>query len=162
MFDIGFFELCLVGIVALLVVGPERLPRLARSLGMWVGRARRFMSEVKADINAEISKQDLDSLREIRNDLTQAKRDIEDTGAQFRQKLNDDDLTGEIQRTGADSASAAATTSTQQQSAARPRAAARSGTKRKTSVRRSKPATRGAGRKKTTTKKRATKSAGKK
>lgn len=46
----------LVGIVALLVIGPDRLPGLARTAGMWVGRARRFIGSVQADINAEISK----------------------------------------------------------------------------------------------------------
>lgn len=56
MFDIGFGELVLVAVVALLVIGPERLPGVARTAGMWVGRARRFISSVQADINAEISK----------------------------------------------------------------------------------------------------------
>jgi sec-independent protein translocase protein TatB len=56
MFDIGFGELVLVAVVALLVIGPERLPGVARTAGMWIGRARRFISSVQADINAEISK----------------------------------------------------------------------------------------------------------
>ena len=59
MFDIGFMELCLIGVVALLVVGPERLPRLARTLGLWMGKARRFMSDVKSDIKAEMEQHDL-------------------------------------------------------------------------------------------------------
>ncbi len=59
MFDIGFWELALVGVVALLVVGPERLPGLARTTGMWVGRARRFVSGVKADIDREIAADEL-------------------------------------------------------------------------------------------------------
>ncbi len=58
MFDIGFWELGLIGVVALLVIGPERLPGVARSAGKWIGTAKRFMSSVKNDINAEVSKTD--------------------------------------------------------------------------------------------------------
>lgn len=59
MFDIGFWELAVIGVVALLVVGPERLPGLARTAGMWVGRTRRFVSGVKADIDREIAADEL-------------------------------------------------------------------------------------------------------
>ena len=53
MFDVGFFELMLIAVVALLVVGPERLPRLAKTAGLWVGKAKRFVSNVKTDIEQE-------------------------------------------------------------------------------------------------------------
>ena len=59
MFDIGFWELALVGLVALLVVGPERLPRLARTVGLWIGKGRRFVSTVKADIERELKAEEL-------------------------------------------------------------------------------------------------------
>ena len=59
MFDIGFWELTVVGVVALLVIGPERLPRVARTAGMWVGRGRRFVSSVKADIDRELAAEEL-------------------------------------------------------------------------------------------------------
>ena len=59
MFDIGFWELAVIAVVALLVVGPERLPGLARTAGMWLGRARRFVSGVKADIDREIAADEL-------------------------------------------------------------------------------------------------------
>ena len=49
MFDIGFLELIVIGVVALLVVGPERLPRVARTAGLWLGRGRRMLSSVKAE-----------------------------------------------------------------------------------------------------------------
>ncbi len=58
MFDIGFWELGLIGVVALLVIGPERLPGVARSAGKWIGTAKRFMGSVKNDINAEVGKAD--------------------------------------------------------------------------------------------------------
>ena len=54
MFDIGFWELGLIALVALLVVGPERLPKLARTAGLWLGRGRRLLSSVKADIDREL------------------------------------------------------------------------------------------------------------
>ena len=59
MFDIGFWELALVGIVALLVVGPERLPKVARTVGLYVGKARRFMSSVKGEIDRELKADEL-------------------------------------------------------------------------------------------------------
>ena len=59
MFDIGFWELALIAVVALLVVGPERLPRLARTAGLWLGRARRFVGSVKADIEQELRAEEL-------------------------------------------------------------------------------------------------------
>ena len=59
MFDIGFWELAIIGVVALLVIGPERLPRVARTAGLWLGRARRFVSTVKADIDREIAADEL-------------------------------------------------------------------------------------------------------
>jgi len=59
MFDIGFWELLVIGVVALLVIGPERLPKVARTTGLWVGRARRFVATVKADIDREIAADEL-------------------------------------------------------------------------------------------------------
>lgn len=59
MFDIGFWELTLIAVVALLVIGPERLPEVARKAGMWVGRMRRFVTNVKADIDRELRQEEL-------------------------------------------------------------------------------------------------------
>lgn len=59
MFDVGFSEMVLIGIVALLVLGPERLPKVARAAGLWAGRARRFLSSVKADIDRELKAEEL-------------------------------------------------------------------------------------------------------
>ena len=58
MFDIGFWELGLISVVALLVIGPERLPGVARAAGKWIGSAKRFVSSVQNDINAEVNKAD--------------------------------------------------------------------------------------------------------
>jgi sec-independent protein translocase protein TatB len=59
MFDIGFWELAVIGVVALLVIGPEKLPRVARTAGLWAGRARRFVVSVKADIDRELAADEL-------------------------------------------------------------------------------------------------------
>ena len=59
MFDIGFWELSLIGIVVLLVVGPERLPAVARTVGKYMGRANRFIANVKNDISKELKDEDL-------------------------------------------------------------------------------------------------------
>lgn len=58
MFDIGFWELGLIAVVGLLVIGPERLPDVARTVGKWIGSARRLMNTVQVEINAEVSKAD--------------------------------------------------------------------------------------------------------
>ncbi|BCU07805.1 Sec-independent protein translocase protein TatB [Allochromatium tepidum] len=59
MFDVGFQELILVAIVALVVVGPERLPRVARVAGKWVGHARRTLANVKHEIDRELKAEEL-------------------------------------------------------------------------------------------------------
>ena len=64
MFEVGFQELILIMVVALLVIGPERMPGLARKAGMWVGKARRFIGQVKEDIDREIAADELKRLLE--------------------------------------------------------------------------------------------------
>ncbi|MDZ7661576.1 Sec-independent protein translocase protein TatB [Thiohalophilus sp.] len=59
MFDIGFLELIIITVVALVVVGPERLPAVARNVGKWVGRTRRFVTQVKSDIDREMKQEEL-------------------------------------------------------------------------------------------------------
>lgn len=58
MFDVGFMEMALIGVVALVVIGPERLPGVAKKAGQWIGSARRFMNSVQADISQEVGKAD--------------------------------------------------------------------------------------------------------
>ncbi len=59
MFDIGFWELTVIAVVALLVIGPERLPKVARTAGLWAGRMRGFVMSVKADIDKELRAEEL-------------------------------------------------------------------------------------------------------
>jgi sec-independent protein translocase protein TatB len=74
MFDIGFSELLVIGLVALIVIGPEKLPRVARTLGHLAGRLQRYVADVKADINREI---ELDELRKMRDSMQKAASDME-------------------------------------------------------------------------------------
>lgn len=64
MFDFSFGELAVIGTVALVVLGPERLPRVARQVGDWVGKAQRYVSQVKSDINREMELAELKKLQE--------------------------------------------------------------------------------------------------
>ncbi len=77
MFDIGFWELTMIAVIALLVIGPDKLPDVARTAGKWVGRARRFVGDVKTDIDRELKQEELrkalaedaglDEIKEIMN-----------------------------------------------------------------------------------------------
>ena len=72
MFDIGFSELLVIGVVALIVIGPERLPRVARTLGHLFGRMQRYVNDVKADISREMEVEDLRRLRETVEDAARS------------------------------------------------------------------------------------------
>lgn len=67
MFDIGFWELILVGVVALLVFGPDRLPKAARTAGLWVSRARRAVDSLRAEIEREVDLGELKRLEQEAN-----------------------------------------------------------------------------------------------
>jgi sec-independent protein translocase protein TatB len=73
-FDIAFSEIVVIAVVALVVIGPERLPKVARTLGHMFGRLQRYVNEVKADINREM---ELDELRKLQSEVQSAARDLE-------------------------------------------------------------------------------------
>ena len=87
MFDIGFSELLVIGVVALIVIGPEKLPRVARTVGHLAGRLQRYVSDVKADINREI---ELDELRKMRDSMQQAASEMQSTVTSELSKTADD------------------------------------------------------------------------
>lgn len=74
MFDVGFSELIVIAIVALVVIGPERLPKVARTAGHLLGRLQRYVNTVKADINREMQ---LDELRKLQAEMQESARSIE-------------------------------------------------------------------------------------
>ena len=73
MFDIGFSEIVVIAVVALIVIGPERLPKAARTMGHLFGRLQRYVNDVKADINREM---ELDELRKLQKEVQTAASDL--------------------------------------------------------------------------------------
>lgn len=80
MFDVGFWELGLIMVIALLVVGPERLPKLARTTGLWLGKARSVLRGVKAEIDREIAAEELKQQLARQAGSTGLHEIIEETG----------------------------------------------------------------------------------
>src|SRR3954451_16787280 len=74
MFDIGFSELMVIAVVALIVIGPERLPKVARTLGHLFGRMQRYVNDVKADISREM---ELEELKKLQATMQDAARSFE-------------------------------------------------------------------------------------
>jgi len=77
MFDVGFWELALIGVVALLIVGPERLPGVVRTAGRWAGQARRMVRDAKADLEREMKAHDLADLDDLKSDVQSAGREFQ-------------------------------------------------------------------------------------
>lgn len=74
MFDIGFSELMVIAVVALIVIGPERLPKVARTVGLLFGRMQRYVNDVKADISREMA---LDDLRKLQANIQDTANSLE-------------------------------------------------------------------------------------
>lgn len=68
--------MALIGVVALLVIGPEKLPRVARTVGMLMGKAQRYVSDVKAEVSRSM---ELDELKKMKETVTEAAKDMENT-----------------------------------------------------------------------------------
>ena len=90
MFDVGFSELLVIAVVALLVLGPERLPKAARFAGLWVRRARAHWNSVKAEFENEIAADDLQrTLRETREALASAEAQLRGGAAALQTQLDE-------------------------------------------------------------------------
>jgi sec-independent protein translocase protein TatB len=88
MFDVGFSEMLVIGIVALVVIGPERLPRVARTLGVLFGRMQRYVAQVKSDINREMEMADLGKVKsEFESAARSFKSDIEAQAAETEREI---------------------------------------------------------------------------
>ncbi|WP_455383820.1 Sec-independent protein translocase protein TatB [Acidihalobacter prosperus] len=99
MFDLGFSEIMLIMIVALVVVGPERLPGLARKAGYWVGRFRRYVVNVRSEIERELNADELRSMLTRQEDEIRELRDmLQDTRSQIRNEV--DDIAHEVDSAG--------------------------------------------------------------
>lgn len=102
MIDIGLSKMALIGAVALIVIGPEKLPRVARTVGTLLGKAQRYVADVKAEVNRSM---ELDELRKMKETVETAARDVEHSiqtsAADFQKEwdagvtaLSDDGATG--------------------------------------------------------------------
>jgi sec-independent protein translocase protein TatB len=96
MLDLGLTKMALIGVVALVVLGPERLPRVARTAGALFGRAQRYINDVKAEVTREI---ELDELRRMKTEFEQAatnvEKSVQDNLRKQEAELNDAWSTGE-------------------------------------------------------------------
>ncbi|HVO88136.1 MAG TPA: Sec-independent protein translocase protein TatB [Casimicrobiaceae bacterium] len=84
MFDVGFSEIVVIAVVALIVIGPERLPKTARTIGHLMGRLQRYVSDVKADISREM---ELDELRKLQQQVQTAAQDLQQSVTQATSEL---------------------------------------------------------------------------
>ena len=115
MFDMGFTELMLIGIVALVVIGPERLPGVARTAGKYFGRLKRFMTTIKADVEQELRADELRAiLADQQKELNTLKDSISGAGKEFEKDISAvseaaESLTQDPDDTPAQNATAAAT-----------------------------------------------------
>ena len=88
MFDVSFTELMLIGVMALIVIGPERLPKVARTVGHLLGRAQRYVSDVKSDIQREIDLDEMNKLKKQMDDAAQSlKASMNETSASLQEPL---------------------------------------------------------------------------
>lgn len=87
MFDIAFSELLLVAVVALIVIGPEKLPKVARTLGLLAGRLQRYVATVKADIDRELQFEDL---RNIQQEIRQGASQFQSQMSQIQTTITDE------------------------------------------------------------------------
>ena len=92
MFDIGFLEIVIIASIALVVLGPERLPRAARTAGLWVGRARRMVADVKSDIDREIRESELADMRKLGEEVNSIKDDV----SKATESIKDDDTMADV------------------------------------------------------------------
>ncbi len=106
MFDIAFSELLIIAVVALLVIGPERLPKVARTVGHMFGRLQRYVNDVKADIQREM---ELDELRKLRSQFEDAARSVQDSVSEVDKQVRgvEDDLNKAVAGAAGDSPAAA-------------------------------------------------------
>lgn len=84
MFDIAFSELLVIGLVALIVIGPERLPKLARTAGQWLGRLNRYVAQVKQDIDRDLK---LEELRRLQQEMKETAQRYEILAEETRREI---------------------------------------------------------------------------
>lgn len=117
MFDIGFFELLIIAVVGLVIIGPERLPETARAIGLWLGRVKRSLRETRSEIEKQLGADDI--RRQLHNE--EVMRSLEATRRQIQDAVQEgviEDRPGPAKRTsdGVDHSGTKSETSTETQS----------------------------------------------
>lgn len=91
MIDLGISKMALIGAVALIVIGPEKLPRVARTMGTLLGKAQRYVADVKAEVNRSM---DLEELKKMKDKVEETARDVESSiqtnASEFEKSWGDD------------------------------------------------------------------------
>jgi sec-independent protein translocase protein TatB len=90
MFDIGIWELALIALLALIVLGPKRLPEVARMAGKWLGTVRRFVASVKEDFDQELKSEELSELRKLQQELSETRDLIQRSSSETLDRLQHD------------------------------------------------------------------------
>ena len=100
MFDIGIWELALISLLALVILGPQRLPEVARTAGKWVGRMRQFVASVKSDFDNELRTEELTELRKLQTELDETRQLIQrsssDVFGGLHQGLDAEQMTADV------------------------------------------------------------------
>ena len=95
MIDVGFWEVAMIGVMALIILGPERLPGVARTAGLWIGKARSIVREIKADIQSEIDSADMSELKDVGKNIREAgdafKSQVADAEVNFKSEASEMD-----------------------------------------------------------------------
>ena len=102
MFDGGFSEVVIIAIIALVILGPERLPKGARTLGFWVGKARRMVADVKSDIDREMRESELADFRKLGDEISDVKNEFQSAAGEVADDSGVESVVESIKRSADD------------------------------------------------------------
>ena len=105
MFDVGFSEVVIIAIIALVILGPERLPKVARTIGFWVGKARRMVADVKTDIDREMRESELADLRKLGDEISDVKNEFQSAAGKVADDSGVESVVESIKKSADDSQS---------------------------------------------------------
>lgn len=97
MFDVGFSELCLIGLVSLLVIGPERLPKVARLAGFWLGKTRSMVASVKEEIKLELHAEEMRQIFKEQSGLQDVQQMLDETSNTIKSTLEQSPMNARLQ-----------------------------------------------------------------
>jgi len=89
MFDIGFWELCVIGAVVLLVIGPERMPEVAKQIGYWTTRARRTVNQLRNEMRNELNSLPTEQINKAKQSMNAISKDVASMGADLSAKMSE-------------------------------------------------------------------------